>query len=132
MLDCVPPAVLDLLAEYRDRGREVWLELGLQSSFDDTLRRVNRGHRYREYVDAVRAARARGLAVCAHLIVGLPGEGPDHARITFDRVIGQGVDGLKLHPLHVVRNTATRQGVARWRLPAVGHGRIHRHRLRLD
>ena len=59
--DCVPPPVLDLLAEYRALGHEVWLELGLQSSFDETLARVNRGHGFAEYAEATRAARARGL-----------------------------------------------------------------------
>ncbi len=103
--DCVPPAVLDLLCRYRDLGFEVWLELGLQSSFDATLRRVNRGHGYSEYRQAVRAARGRGLPVCTHLIAGLPGEGAVHTRITLQRVLDEGVDGLKLHPLHVVRGT---------------------------
>jgi radical SAM protein (TIGR01212 family) len=103
--DCVPSAVLDLLAEYRDRGLEVWLELGLQSAFDDTLARVNRGHGFREYVQTCRAARRMGLPVCAHLIVGLPGEGEWHYRQTLARVLEEGVEGLKLHPLHVVRHT---------------------------
>jgi hypothetical protein len=103
--DCVPPAVLDLLAEYRDRGHEVWLELGLQSAFDETLRRVNRGHGYAEYRSAVRAARERDLPVCTHLILGLPGEEPFHARTSLARVLEDGVDGLKLHPLHVVKGT---------------------------
>ncbi len=103
--DCVPPAVLDLLAEYRDRGHEVWLELGLQSAFDETLRRVNRGHDFAEYRSAVRAARERGLPVCTHLILGLPGEEPFHARTSLARVLEEGIDGLKLHPLHVVKGT---------------------------
>ena len=103
--DCVPPTVLDLLARYQDEGYEVWLELGLQSAFDETLERVNRGHDFAEYVTAVRAARSRGLNVCTHLIVGLPGEGPQHARETLARVLEHGTDGLKLHPLHVVKGT---------------------------
>jgi radical SAM protein (TIGR01212 family) len=103
--DCVPPAVLDLLAEYRDRGLEVWLELGLQSAFDETLARVNRGHGFRDYVQTCHAARRKGLPVCAHLIVGLPGEGEWHYRQTLARVLEEGVEGLKLHPLHVVRHT---------------------------
>ncbi len=103
--DCVPRAVLDLLLEYRDRGLEVWLELGLQSSFDDTLTRVNRGHGFREYVQTCRKARSLGLPVCTHLILGLPGEGSWHARRSLDRVLAEGVDGLKLHPLHVVSHT---------------------------
>lgn len=103
--DCVPPAVLDLLADYRAQGYEIWLELGLQSAFDEALRRVNRGHDFAEYRSAVRAARDRGLPVCTHLILGLPGEEPFHARTSLQRVLDEGVDGLKLHPLHVVKGT---------------------------
>lgn len=103
--DCVPPEVLDLLAEYRDRGNEVWLELGLQSSFDATLARVNRGHGFAEYQAAAKGARSRGIPVCCHLIVGLPGEGASHSHATLERVLDTGVDGLKLHPLHVVKHT---------------------------
>ncbi len=103
--DCVPEGVLDLLCDYRDRGHEVWLELGLQSAFDDTLARVNRGHGFAEYRQAVQAARRRGLKVCTHLIVGLPGEDATHAAASLARVLDLGVDGLKLHPLHVVRGT---------------------------
>jgi radical SAM protein (TIGR01212 family) len=103
--DCVPPEVLDLLAQYRDQGHEVWLELGLQSSFDETLARVNRGHGYAEYVSAAKAARTRGIPVCCHLIAGLPGETEAHNLITLDRVLDVGVEGLKLHPLHVVKHT---------------------------
>ncbi|MDO9221293.1 MAG: TIGR01212 family radical SAM protein, partial [Thiobacillus sp.] len=97
--DCVPPPVLDLLAEYRERGHEVWLELGLQSAFDATLVRVNRGHGFAEYEAATRAARTRGIPVCCHLIVGLPGEDESHSHASLDRVLEVGVDGLKLHPL---------------------------------
>jgi radical SAM protein (TIGR01212 family) len=103
--DCVPDAVLDLLCRYRDAGYEVWLELGLQSAFDATLARVNRGHGFAEYRAAVTAARRRGLKVCTHLIVGLPGEHARHAMASLERVLALGVDGLKLHPLHVVRGT---------------------------
>jgi radical SAM protein (TIGR01212 family) len=103
--DCVPASVLDLLAGYRDEGHEVWLELGLQSAFDETLAAVNRGHGFAEYLTAVQAARRRGIKVCTHLIVGLPGEGPAYSRESLQRVLEQGVDGLKLHPLHVVKGT---------------------------
>ncbi|MCB1735714.1 MAG: TIGR01212 family radical SAM protein [Gammaproteobacteria bacterium] len=103
--DCVPEPVLDLLSGYRDRGYEVWLELGLQSAFDTTLERVNRGHGWAEYEQAVRSAHARGLPVCTHLIAGLPGETAGHSLRSLARVVDLGVEGLKLHPLHVVRNT---------------------------
>jgi len=103
--DCVPPAVLDLLVDYQTKGYEVWLELGLQSAFDETLRRVNRGHGFAEYASTVRKARSRGLAVCTHLIVGLPGESFQHCHTTLERVLELGVDGLKLHPLQVIKGT---------------------------
>ena len=103
--DCVPDGVLDLLAGYRDQGYEVWLELGLQSAFDDTLRRVNRGHGFAEYADAAVRARRRGIPLCTHLIAGLPGEGGRHALESLRRVLEVGTDGLKLHPLHVVKGT---------------------------
>ncbi|HUT40924.1 MAG TPA: TIGR01212 family radical SAM protein [Gammaproteobacteria bacterium] len=103
--DCVPEPVLDLLATYQRQGLEIWLELGLQSSFDESLSRVNRGHGFAEYKSAVLEARKRGLQVCTHLIAGLPGETKQHCEITLARVLELGVDGLKLHPLHVVKGT---------------------------
>ena len=103
--DCVQDPVLDLLAAYQQQGHEVWLELGLQSAFDDTLERVNRGHGFEEYRSAVRRAHSRGLQVCTHLIIGLPGESRSHCETTLKRVVEYGVEGLKLHPLHVVKGT---------------------------
>jgi len=121
--DCVPDAVLDLLAGYRARGYEVWLELGLQSAFDDTLARINRGHGFAAYADAVARAHARGVPVCTHLIVGLPGETPEHSLATLERVLELGVAGLKLHPLMIVKGSRL---AAAWRRgevapPDAGH-----------
>ncbi len=103
--DCVPDAVLDLLAGYGEQGYEIWLELGLQSAHDETLKRINRGHDYRAYESAVIRARSRGLKVCTHLIVGLPGEHPMDSLSTLRQVVQTGTDGIKLHPLHVVEGS---------------------------
>ncbi len=103
--DCIPENVLDLLSDYQNKGYEVWLELGLQSSYNETLIRVNRGHDYETYCKAIKAAHNRQLSVCTHLIIGLPGETNSHAKISLLRVLEQGVEGLKLHPLHVVKGT---------------------------
>ena len=103
--DCVPDEVLDLLAQYKQAGYEVWLELGLQSAFDDTLDRVNRGHYFSDYRRAITEARLRGVPVCTHLIIGLPGEDVSHVMSSHQQVLELGVDGLKLHPLHVVKGT---------------------------
>ena len=103
--DCVPDAVLDLLVSYQDKGYEVWLELGLQSAHDKTLMHVNRGHGYAEYEETTLRARKRGIKVCTHLILGLPGETTEHHIASHEKVIDLGVDGLKFHPLHVVKGT---------------------------
>lgn len=103
--DCVPDRVLELLASYQEQGYEVWLELGLQSAFDETLVRVNRGHGFAEYVDAVHRAQQYQLQVCTHLIIGLPGENREASIASHARVMNIGTQGLKLHPLHVVRGT---------------------------
>lgn len=100
--DCVSDAVLDLLSGYKQRGFEIWLELGLQTSNDRTLKRVNRGHGWAEYEAVCLKARALGIKVCTHLIVGLPGETWQDYQNTIDAVVALGVDGIKLHPLHIV------------------------------
>ena len=103
--DCVPDEVLDLLVDYQQQGYEVWLDLGLQSAFDSSLKHVNRGHGFAEYQEAVVKARSRGIKVCTHLILGLPGESTEHHISSLERVLELGVDGLKFHPLHVVKGT---------------------------
>ncbi|NCI01342.1 TIGR01212 family radical SAM protein [Cronobacter malonaticus] len=103
--DCVPESVLDLLAGYHEQGYEVWLELGLQSAKDKTLHRINRGHDFACYQETTRRARMRGLKVCTHLIVGLPGETRSDALLSLERVVETGVDGIKLHPLHIVEGS---------------------------
>lgn len=103
--DCVDGSVLDLLSDHAAR-RMVWVEYGLQSAHDETLCRINRGHDFAVFARAVRETRARGMLVCAHVILGLPGEGPAEMRATADALAELGVDGLKLHLLYVVRDTA--------------------------
>ncbi|WP_063655519.1 TIGR01212 family radical SAM protein [Candidatus Arsenophonus triatominarum] len=100
--DCVSQPVLDLLVEYQQQGYEIWLELGLQTSHDKTLKKINRGHDFASYQKIAQIAGKKGLNVCVHLIVGLPGETARENLQTIFRVIDTGVDGIKLHPLHIV------------------------------
>ncbi len=102
--DCTPPEVLDYLEELAGRTH-LWVEYGLQSAQDETLERINRGHDFAEFADAVTRAQGRGIFICVHLILGLPGETPEMMRDTAERVASFGVDGIKLHHMHVVRNT---------------------------
>ncbi|NIQ11995.1 MAG: TIGR01212 family radical SAM protein, partial [Gammaproteobacteria bacterium] len=106
--DCVPPEVLDLLADYH-RRTYFWLELGLQSSHDRTLEWLGRGHDYATFVSAYRQAKARGLRVCVHVILGLPGESHEEMLATAVQLAELQVDGVKLHLLHVLQATALGQ-----------------------
>ncbi|MXR37961.1 TIGR01212 family radical SAM protein [Craterilacuibacter sinensis] len=103
--DCVPDAALDLLAGYQAQGMEVWLELGLQSAHDKTQEAIRRGHTLADYRDAVARAHQRGLKVCTHLIAGLPGESHADIHSTLKTVLDIGVEGLKLHPLMIVKGS---------------------------
>jgi len=116
--DCVPDTVLEILADYRQRGYEVWLELGLQSAHEETLRRINRGHGFAAYVDAVARAHRHAIPVCTHLILGLPGESDVMCRRTHARVLELGVAGLKLHPLMIVKGSSMAAQYARGELAA--------------
>ena len=103
--DCLPIEVMELLQKYRDAGHFVCLELGLQSANNKTLENVNRGHDFNDYLQAIAKVRKYNIDICTHLIVGLPGENPEESLITLNKVLDAGVNGLKLHPLHVVKNT---------------------------
>ncbi|HLP42043.1 MAG TPA: TIGR01212 family radical SAM protein, partial [Fibrobacteria bacterium] len=103
--DCLEPETVELLDDLSRRAY-VSLELGLQSAFDETLRRVNRAHGFAEFAAAMDLCRGRGFEICIHLIVGLPGEGPPHWRETAAALGRWDYHSLKIHPLHVVRGTA--------------------------
>lgn len=103
--DCVPDAVLDLLSDYVKQGYEIWLELGLQTAHNETLKRINRGHDFECYADITQRARALGIKVCTHLIVGLPKETHEDNLVTLEKVLAVGTDGIKLHGLHIVEGS---------------------------
>ncbi len=102
--DCLSPPILDLLAEY-DQRSYFWLELGLQSIHDHTLDYLQRGHDYQCFLHQYRQARERGLRVCVHLILGLPGESREQIMATADEMARLQVDGVKLHLLHILDGT---------------------------
>lgn len=102
--DCLPPETVSLLAEYA-RRTYFWLELGLQSPLDRTLEFLRRGHDFAAFERAVTACRGAGIRVCAHIILGLPGESRDEMLDTAAVLNGLGVDGVKIHLLHVMKET---------------------------
>lgn len=101
--DCLDAAKLDLLQELQ--VPEIWLDLGLQSANDQTLQRINRGHDAACFAAACRAAAARGIKVCAHLIAGLPEETPTDFLGSIDYLNALPVHGVKFHNLYVCQNT---------------------------
>jgi radical SAM protein (TIGR01212 family) len=102
--DCVPDPVLDLLQAYA-RDRYVCLELGLQTIHDRSLDWMNRGHHFDAFVDAVQRCQGRGLDLCAHVILGLPGETVADMLATAEALANLPVQAVKIHNLHVVRDT---------------------------
>src|SRR5438270_11373724 len=102
--DCVPEPVLELLQSYA-RERYVCLELGLQTMHDRSLDWMNRGHHFDVFVDAVQRCQGRGLDLCAHVILGLPGETRADMLATARALAALPVNGVKIHNLHVVRDT---------------------------
>lgn len=103
--DCIPETVADLLVSYRSADRDVWVELGLQSSRDDTLARIDRGHTAADFARAAERLASRKLPVTAHLMFGLPGESADDFRASVRFALDAGVRGLKFHDLILVPGT---------------------------
>jgi hypothetical protein len=102
--DCLPAEVLDLLAGYH-RRTDFWLELGLQTIHEPTLDFLRRGHDYATFLSAYREAKSRGLKVCVHVILGLPGESREQMLATAAEMARLQVDGIKIHLLHVLKGT---------------------------
>jgi len=102
--DCVPPETISLIRSYAQR-HHVWLELGLQSIHDQTLRKTNRGHDSAAFRDAVSRAAGPPLLLCVHIIVGLPGETREMIIETARAIAGLPVQGIKIHSFLALRGT---------------------------
>ena len=104
--DVVSEEVLDLISCYTVVKPEVWIEYGLQTANINTLRAINRAHGVADFVDAVlRTKRRGGIKICAHMIVGLPNETIDDYIETVKLISALNIDGIKIHPLHIVKHT---------------------------
>lgn len=102
--DCLEDDVLDYLSELNERMYLI-TELGLQTIFDETGRRINRCHTYAEFLEGYGKLAERGINVCVHLINGLPGETPDMMRESAEAVAALRPHCVKLHLLHVLKGT---------------------------
>ena len=102
--DCVDEEKLDYLAELA-RDRYVAVEYGIESTFDQTLRAVNRGHDFAAAERAVRLTADRGLPVGAHFILGLPGESDEMLLAQTARINALPLATVKFHQLQIFRDT---------------------------
>ena len=102
--DCVDEKRLDLIASFR-KDYEVWIEYGLQSAHDRTLKFINRGHIFHDFVKAAEMAVERKIKVGAHVILGLPGETQADILSTAQKLAKMPVSGIKFHMLHVLKDT---------------------------
>ena len=102
--DCVPNEVLDLLQELASRTY-LSVEYGMQTIHDRSLDWMNRAHHYDAFLDAVDRSRGRGFEICAHVILGLPGETHDDMLATARELARLRIDAIKLHNLYAVHNT---------------------------
>ena len=102
--DCLGDDVLELLEEL-NRKKPVWIELGLQTIHPETAAYIRRGYPLEVYDEAVRRLQESGIETIAHMILGLPGETPEMMRETAQYIGESGVQGIKLHLLHVLAGT---------------------------
>jgi radical SAM protein (TIGR01212 family) len=117
--DCVPNDVLDLLEELAGRTY-LAVEYGLQTIHDRSLLWMNRGHDSASFVDAVERSRGRGFEVCAHVILGIPGETRDDMLATARELARLPVDAVKLHNLYAVKKTPLGEQVERGEVTLMG------------
>lgn len=103
--DCLPEETLDVLTGLQKDSYDLRIELGIQTTNNDTLQRINRGHTWEQSEDAVRRLHERGIPVIAHVIIGLPGENTEDFLRTADSLAKLPLEGVKIHNLHVVKNT---------------------------
>ena len=104
--DCLERDVCEYLADLAERT-VLTVELGLQSSSDETAEKINRGHTYADFLDGYRRLREASdkIEICVHIIFGLPGESREDMMKTVRDVAALAPDQVKIHLLHVLKNT---------------------------
>ena len=103
--DCLSLEVVQLLASYKDQVETVWVELGLQSGNDETLRWIGRGHTVDDCCRASELLHTAGIAVSSHIILGFPQEQEQHIYNTAKVLTQTHPEAIKIHNLHVVAGT---------------------------
>ena len=103
--DCLGPDVVELLNGYAQKYH-IWVELGLQSVHDRTLRLINRGHNFQQFLDTVRRLDGTRINMCVHIIIGLPGESDEDILMTARTLSALPIHGIKIHSMLALDGTA--------------------------
>jgi len=103
--DSITEETLDYLGEL-NKNKEIWIEFGIQSIYDKTLQKINRGHDSANVKEWILKSKKAGLNVCGHLIFGLPDETKEMMIETAVEAYKWGIDSVKYHPLYVVKRTS--------------------------
>lgn len=103
--DCLSEDVLKILEDIKRKGYYLWVELGLQSIHNETLKRINRGHTFEDFLSAFQTLKERGFSVCVHIIFGLPGEDRTLMFKTIEILSRLKPHGIKFHALYILENT---------------------------
>jgi len=103
--DSITDETLNYLAKL-NKDKEIWIEFGIQSVYDETLEKINRGHDAKNVKEWILKSKKVGLNVCGHLIFGLPDEDTNMMIQTAKEAYSWGIDSVKYHPLYVVKRTA--------------------------
>ena len=112
--DSVSLELLDYLANLQEsRKQEIWIEYGIQSVYDETLKVINRGHTTEGMEYWIKETKQRGLKVCSHIIYGLPNESKEMMLNSLRQVLEWGSDGIKVHPLYIIEKTILAQMYAK-------------------
>lgn len=103
--DCLPARMLPMLQTVADRSY-LMVEIGVQSFFDDQLDYIKRGHKADKNIEAIhKLSQLQGVDIGIHLIFGIPGDSAERIIETARIINGLPISNVKLHNLHVLRNT---------------------------
>lgn len=103
--DCLDEDIVKLLKSYTEKYY-VCVELGLQTSNDNTGSLINRGYSSNQFSKAVKLLNKYNIDVVAHIMVGLPGESFNDIKNTIDFINRHNIQGIKIHSTYIVKNTA--------------------------
>lgn len=102
--DCLSDNIIQLLRKINQQTH-LWVELGLQTTHDATLRDMNIGYSYEQYLQSLLKLKQANIEVVTHIILGLPGENYEDMMISARRLALLPMQGMKIHMLHLMKGT---------------------------